>query len=92
MHQCSRGGLKSPHIVQEGKDEATILSLVATGLGVGWVLGAARWRRPRSVIILSVVDLDVPQPLSLVWRKDNKSPLLARFIADVQRFPNDRGN
>src|SRR6202023_987266 len=26
MHECSRGGLKSPHIVQEGKDEATILS------------------------------------------------------------------
>jgi DNA-binding transcriptional LysR family regulator len=92
MHECSRGGLKSPHIVQEGKDEATILSLVATGLGVGWVLGAARWRRPRSVIILSVVDLNVPQPLSLVWRKDNKSPLLAKFVADVQRFPNNRGN
>jgi DNA-binding transcriptional LysR family regulator len=91
MRECFRGGLKSPRIVQEGQDEATILSLVATGLGVGWVLGTARWRRPKSVIILSVVDLDVPQPLSLAWRKDNKSPLLASFVADVQRFPDVRG-
>jgi DNA-binding transcriptional LysR family regulator len=91
MRECFRGGLKSPRIVQEGKDEATILSLVATGLGVGWVLDTSRWRRPKSVVILSVVDMDVPQELSLVWRKDNRSPLLASFVADVQRFPDVRG-
>jgi DNA-binding transcriptional LysR family regulator len=87
MRECFRGGLKSPSIVQEGKDEATILSLIATGLGVGWVLDASRWRRPKSVVILSVVDMDVPQELSLAWRKDNRSPLLASFVADVPRFP-----
>ena len=80
MHECFRGGLKSPRIVQEGLDEATILSLVATGLGVGWVLGTARWRRPKSVVILSVVDMNVPMPLALAWTKDNKSPLLASFV------------
>ncbi len=41
------------------------------------------WRRPKSVVILSVVDLDVPQELSLAWRKDNHSHLLASFVADV---------
>ena len=50
MHECYRGGLKSPRIVQEGLNEATILSLVSTGLGVGWVLGTARWRCPESVV------------------------------------------
>jgi DNA-binding transcriptional LysR family regulator len=83
---CFRGGLKSPNVVQEGVDEATILSLVATGLGVGWVLGTARWRCPKSVTIVPVVDLNVPQPLALTWRKDNKSPLLAGFVIDVRRF------
>jgi hypothetical protein len=29
MHECYRGGLKSPRIVQEGPNEATILSLVS---------------------------------------------------------------
>ena len=87
MHECYRGGLKSPRIVQEGLNEATILSLVATGLGVGWVLGTARWRCPKSVVIMSVVDLNLPLPLALAWRKDSISPLLASFIGEVQRLP-----
>jgi DNA-binding transcriptional LysR family regulator len=90
MHECYRGGLKSPRIVQEGLNEATILSLVSTGLGVGWVLGTARWRCPETVAILPVVDLNVPVPLTLAWRRDNTSPLLANFIAEVQRLPDVR--
>jgi DNA-binding transcriptional LysR family regulator len=90
MHECYRGGLKSPRIVQEGLNEATILSLVSTGLGVGWVLGSARWRCPETVAILPVVDLNVPLRLTLAWRRDNTSPLLARFIGEVQRLPEVR--
>jgi DNA-binding transcriptional LysR family regulator len=87
MHECYRGGLTCPHIVQEGPNEATILSLVSTGLGVGWVLGSARWRCPKTVAIMPVVDLRVPLRLALAWRRDNASPLLARFIAEVQSLP-----
>jgi DNA-binding transcriptional LysR family regulator len=90
MHKCYRGGLKSPRIVQEGLNEATILSLVSSGLGVGWVVGSARWRSPESVVILPVVDLDVALPLVLAWRRDNTSTLLANFIAEVQRLPDVR--
>src|SRR5580692_3096402 len=86
MRACFRGGLKFARVVQEGLDEATILSLVATGLGVGWVLGTARWRRPENVVITPVVDLDLPQPLALALRKDIKSPLLAGFVVEVRRF------
>jgi DNA-binding transcriptional LysR family regulator len=87
MHECYRGGLKSPRIVQEAANEATILSLVSHGMGVGWVNGTARWRCPRQVVILSITDLNMPLPMALAWRKDNTSPLLASFIADVQRLP-----
>jgi DNA-binding transcriptional LysR family regulator len=90
MHECYRGGLKSPRIVQEGLNEATILSLVSTGLGVGWVLGSARWRCPETVAILPVADLNVPLQVTLAWRRDNTSPLLARFIDEVQRLPEVR--
>jgi len=90
MEACYRGGLKSPRIVQEGNNEATILSLVSTGLGVGWVLGTARWRSLASVAILPVVDLKVALRLALVWRKDNTSPLLASFIAELARLPDVR--
>jgi DNA-binding transcriptional LysR family regulator len=87
MRECYRGGLKSPRIVQEGVNEPTILSLVSTGMGVGWVLATARWRCPDSVVILPVVDLNMPLQLALTWRKDNASALLANFVAEVRRLP-----
>src|SRR5882724_5173879 len=37
MRECFRGGLKTPRIIQEAVNEATILSLVSHGLGVGFV-------------------------------------------------------
>jgi DNA-binding transcriptional LysR family regulator len=90
IHECYRGGLKSPHIVQEAVNEATILSLVSHGMGVGWVNGTARWRCPERVAIIPVSDLNMPLPLSLVWRKDNTSPLLKRFADDVRQIPEVR--
>src|SRR5579864_3791220 len=90
MHECYRGGLKSPRIVQEGLNEATILSLVSSGLGVGWVVGSARWRCPETVVVSPVVDLNVPLTLALAWRRDNTSPLLAKFVDDVRRLPDVR--
>src|SRR5260370_12647012 len=35
LHECYRGGLKSPHIVQEAANEATILSLVSHAMALG---------------------------------------------------------
>jgi DNA-binding transcriptional LysR family regulator len=84
MNECFRGGLKSPRIVQEAVNQATIVSLVSLGMGVGFVNGTARWRCPEAVVILSVADLNIPLPLALVWRKDNASPLLASFVVHAQ--------
>jgi len=36
---------------------------------------------------LPVSDLNVSLQLALVWRKDNASPLLARFVAGVRDLP-----
>ena len=87
MHECFRGGLKSPHIVQEAVNEATILSLVSCRLGVAFVSSATRWRCPESVVVLPVTDLNLPLPLALIWRKDNAAPLLAKFVADARSLP-----
>ena len=84
MHECFRGGLESPHIVQEAVNEATILSLVSCRLGVAFVSSATRWRCPQEVELLPVSDLNFPLPFALVWRKDATSPLLANFVADVR--------
>jgi DNA-binding transcriptional LysR family regulator len=80
MEACFRGGLKSPRIVQEAHDHATMLGLVSCRLGVALVSDSTRWQCPRGVALLPVVDLKVPVPISLIWRKDNRSPLLQKFL------------
>src|SRR6185436_3526003 len=79
MQECFRGGLKTPHIVQEAVNEATLLSLVSCRLGVAFVSSATRWRCPESVVVLPVTDLKLPLPFALVWRRDNASALLAKI-------------
>jgi len=91
LQACSRGGLTNPRIVQEAVDQGTMLSLVSCGLGVAFVTDATRWRCPKDVVLRRVIDLRLPVPVSLVWRKDNPSPLLARFVADVRQLAETRG-
>jgi len=64
----------------------TLARLAAYGEGFP-ILATARWRCPESVEILPVVDLNMPLTLALVWRRDNTSPLLANFIAEVRCLP-----
>jgi len=40
---------------------------------------------------LSVTDLNVTLPFALIWRKDNNSPLLAKFTADVKSLVERKG-
>jgi DNA-binding transcriptional LysR family regulator len=84
MQVCAQGGLKSPRIVQHVVDQATILSLVSCRLGVAFVSETTHWHCPRGVNLLPVVDLDFPLPFYLVWRKDDTSALLQRFVAQVE--------
>jgi DNA-binding transcriptional LysR family regulator len=80
---CLRGGLQAPRIVQHVVDHATILSLVSCRLGVAFVSETTHWQCPRGVTLLPVVDLDFPLPFYLIWRKDDQSPLLQQFVAQV---------
>jgi DNA-binding transcriptional LysR family regulator len=90
MAACARGGLTAPRIVQETAVETMVLGLVQCHVGVAFVNSAARWRCPPGVVLLPVTDLNVAFPFSLMWRKDNRSPLLAKFVADVQPLPQVR--
>jgi DNA-binding transcriptional LysR family regulator len=84
MQACIRGGLNTPRIVQHAVDHATALSLVSCRLGVAFVSETTRWQCPRGVKLLPVADLDLPVPIYLIWRKDDQSPLLQRFVAEVE--------
>jgi DNA-binding transcriptional LysR family regulator len=84
MRACARGGLSAPHIVQEATDRDTNLGLVQCRIGVAWMTESTRWHCPRDVVLLPVVDMNVRLPFNLIWKKDNSSPLLQKFVAQVQ--------
>jgi DNA-binding transcriptional LysR family regulator len=84
MQACARGGLSAPRIVQEATDRDTQLGLVQCRIGLAWLTASTRWHCPRGVVLLPVLDMNVRLPFSLIWKKDNSSPLLQRFVAQVE--------
>lgn len=87
MAACARGGLRAPRIIQEAPDRDTQLGLVQCRIGIAWLNESTRWHCPRGVVLLPVVDMNLRLPFSLVWRRDNASPLLQKFVT---QFENSR--
>lgn len=81
MAECARGGL-APHVIQE-TSSGIILSLVSVGMGLGIVSAAMRWRVPSGIVLKRIEDLSIPSCLDLVWRSDNRSSVLQRFLSSV---------
>jgi len=81
---CARGGLSAPRIVQEATDRDTVLGLVQCQIGIAWLTESTRWHCPRGVVLLPVVDMRVRLAFNLIWKKDNSSPLLQKFVAQVE--------
>src|ERR1700731_3182179 len=84
MRACARGGLRAPRIVQEATDRDTNLGLVQCRIGVAWMTESTRWHCPRGIVLLPVVDMNVRLPFNLIWKNDNSSPLLQKFVAQVE--------
>jgi DNA-binding transcriptional LysR family regulator len=84
MAACARGGLHNPRIVQETEREVTLLTLVAWRVGIALVTSNTRWRCPPGVVLLPVSDLHMPIRFSLIYRRDNRSVLLARFVSGTR--------
>jgi DNA-binding transcriptional LysR family regulator len=84
MQACARGGLSAPRIVQEATDRDTQLGLVQCRIGIAWQTESIRWQCPRGIALLPVVDMNVRVPYNLIWKKDNTSPVLQKFVAQVE--------
>jgi DNA-binding transcriptional LysR family regulator len=79
IHACHSAGL-TPRIVQSGTNDSSNLSLVAAGLGLTIVPAATESRKPKSVVLVPVGDLNVVTKMELVWRRDCHLPELKNFV------------
>ena len=71
-------------VVQEVKSYTTMLSLVAGGIGLSFVVESAERTKPNRVVLRDVGDLRVTAELFAVWRKDNKAPVLQKSIEMIR--------
>jgi DNA-binding transcriptional LysR family regulator len=74
----------TPDIAVEVAAVDVAYSLVAAGMGVALVITSHPGREPTDVALRSITDFDVPMPLSMIWRRDNPSPVLANFVRTVE--------
>jgi DNA-binding transcriptional LysR family regulator len=73
-----------PHVAQEVNQFQIVISLVAAGLGVGLVTASLRGFSSQDVVYLDLVDPTPRAEFSVVWRKEDTSPLLQAFLATVK--------
>lgn len=83
MRACLLGGL-SPRIVQYVLSQDMTPKLVATGMGLSFVLSPTV-QKDAGVVLKKVADLSVPMQIDLVWRRDNQGAALKNFIATVRK-------
>lgn len=87
LRTCLDGGL-NPRITQEADSEATIMNLVAVGMGAGFVVAPAAQSPNPGVVFRPVQELDSVLTLALVWREENGSPLVQAFVDVVRAIAN----
>jgi DNA-binding transcriptional LysR family regulator len=69
-----------PHVVQEAPDVQTIVSLVASGIGVSLLISPTPPTAEESVAYRPLTDKLPPWELALAWSPRNRSPALAKFL------------
>lgn len=85
---CSRAGF-SPRVVQEARSTQTIVSLVAGGMGVSLV-PASMQNLQRTGVVYRPLKPPVPtSDLAVMWRPDDESPSLRRFLEIVREAVGD---
>ena len=79
---CRRAGF-TPQVVQEAGETATLVSLVAAGIGVALVPASVQHLRITGATYRPLVD-GGEVALAVASRSGDPSPVLARFLARVQ--------
>ncbi|MDF5730756.1 MAG: LysR family transcriptional regulator [Rhizonema sp. PD38] len=82
---CQQAGF-SPMVVQEAIQMQTIVSLVAAEIGVA-IVPASLQHLQRTGVVYKIVQEPTPEvPLNMIWRQDDISPTVQRFIEVVRNL------
>lgn len=76
---CERAGF-SPHIVQEARPMATVIGLVAAGLGVSIVPTSMQRINIEHVAYRPLGGTRAVNEFVVAWHRDHRSPVLGRFL------------
>ncbi|KQX17599.1 MULTISPECIES: LysR family transcriptional regulator [unclassified Sphingomonas] len=79
MAACNAAG-GAPRIVQECTTNSILLSLVAVGMGIGFVTVSPPLASFHNIRLVPIVDLDLRFDVLLVWRRSDRSAALHRFV------------
>ncbi|UYF98877.1 LysR family transcriptional regulator [Halomonas sp. GD1P12] len=79
IHAFQRANF-TPHVVQEGTDNATMLCLVAAGMGCTVLPAMTMAGAPEGVVSHRISDLDMKLSLMLVWRRNSGLSAVQKLI------------
>lgn len=79
MAACAASG-SAPRIVQECTTNSILLSLVAVGMGVGFVTASGPLSPMHDIRLVPIRDLGLSFDVLMVWRARDNSAALRRFI------------
>lgn len=77
-YYASHGAM--PNIIQQAIQMQTIISLVASGIGIALVPGSLRHLARTGVVYLDLLEDPPCLDIGIMWRKDNHSPVLQNLI------------
>lgn len=69
-----------PKVVAETQNEADMLALVRTGLGIAFVNSCQTWRPPQGITFMEITGLDVALELAFVYPVNAGNPVTRRFV------------
>ncbi|WP_437930604.1 LysR family transcriptional regulator [Sorangium sp. So ce291] len=83
LRVCAHLGFR-PRVAQEARDLATVLALVAAGVGVALVPASAMKGRTARVAALRLPPAEALWRVGAVWRRDQPNPAVAAFRALIE--------
>jgi DNA-binding transcriptional LysR family regulator len=74
-----------PRIVQECTTNSILLSLVAVGMGIGFVTVTGPLPSAQNIVLVPISDLALELQVVLVWRRRDRSEALRHFVETMSR-------